>query len=147
MTVRAANVKGIKFLEEPNGSEKGGVALITFDLINTVYTASADTIKLGGGGTDDGVTSTDTLAVMMQKRRRDGKTVTITGVAAGPVAPMSQAAATNGPLGYVRLAALTSQNVDTINLFSVALTGGSELTLTAAAWDQAAAIAVTYKAV
>ncbi len=147
MTVRAANVKGVKFVEEPYGSEKGGVAFITFDLASVAYTASADTVKLGAGGFDNGVATTDTLAVILSKRRRDGKTVTITGVAAGGVIPGMQAAATNGPLLYVRLAAVTGANVDTINLFSVLLTGGSEITCPASAWEAPAGIAVTYKAV
>jgi hypothetical protein len=146
MAVRQANIKGIKFLEEPTGADKGGVALITFDMINTVYTAAADTIALGGGGQDAGVTSTDTLAVMISKRRRDGKTITLTGVAAGGVVPMKQAAATNGPTGFVELAAVSGANINAIKLFSAVNGGGSELTLTAAAWDQAAALAVTYTA-
>ena len=146
MAVRQANVKGIKFLEEPAGGDKGGVALITFDLVGVAYTAAADTIALGGGGQDAGVTSTDTLAVMMQKRRRDNKTVTLTGVAAGSVVPMLQAAATNGPTGYVELAAVSGANVNAIRLFSAVNGGGSELTCTTGAWDRSAAIAVTYTA-
>lgn len=37
----------------------------------------ADTIQVGGGGSDRGATTTDTLATMIQKTRRDGKTVTL----------------------------------------------------------------------
>jgi hypothetical protein len=147
MTARAANIKGIKFLEEPNGADKGGVALVSFDLLNTIYTATSDTVTLGGAGYENGVSTTDTLATMIQNRRRDGKTVTITGVAAASVSPGRQAAATNGPLLYARLAAVSGGNLGSITLFNALLTGGSECTCTAAAWDQAATLAVTYKAV
>jgi hypothetical protein len=141
MAVRAANVKGIKFLDEPNGN--GGVALITFDIAGVAYTAAADTVKLGSGGYDSGVASTDTLAVMISKRRRDGKTVTLTGVCAGGVAPGRQAAATNGPALHVTLAAISTADVASIKLFSAA-SGGSECTCTASAWENMASIALTY---
>lgn len=143
MATRQANLKGVKFLEEPLGSEKGGVALITFDLLNTVFTGGSDTISIGGGGTDAGVTTSSTLAVLMQNRRRDGKTVTITGVAAASVFPGSQAAATNGPLIYCQAAATSGGNVTSITL-KTATTGGSDVTTTAASWDRAAGIALTY---
>ena len=146
MAVRQANIKGIKVLEEPLGSDKGGVALVTFDLVNTVFTGGADTISLGGGGTDAGVATSATLATLMQNRRRDGRTVTITGVAAASVFPGSQAAATNGPAIYAQLAAQAAGNVTSITLNSAA-TGGSAVTTTAAAWDRACGIAVTYTAV
>ncbi len=141
MAVRAANVKGIKFLEGPDG--KSGVALVTFDIAGVAYTATSDTCKLGSGGFDSGVATTDTLAVMIAKRRRDGKTVTLVGVAAGGVAPGRQAAATNGPELHVRTAALSTADVALITLFSAA-TGGSECTCTASAWEGMAAIALTY---
>lgn len=146
MATRAGNIKGIKFLEEPLGSEKGGVALVTFDLVNTVFTGGADTITLGGAGTDQGVATTLTLAQMIQNRRRDGKTVTITGVAAASVFPGSQTAATNGPSIFVQAAAQSGGNVTSMTL-NTATTAGSAVTTTAAAWDRAAGIAVSYVAI
>lgn len=148
MAARAGNVKGITFLAEPLGSEKGGVALITFDLINTVFTGGADTITLGGGGQDNGATTTDSLATIISKRRRDGKAVVLTGVSVASVHPGSQAAATNGPLIYVQAAALSgTTNLAAITLNTVPGTGGSAVTTTTAAWDRAAAIVVTYTAI
>ena len=147
MATRTGNVKSIKFIEEPLGSDKGGVALVTFDLLNTVFTGGADTITLGGAGTDGGVATTSTLAVLMQNRRRDGRTVTITGVSVASVFPGSQAAATNGPSLYVQAAAVSAGNIISMTLNTLPGTGGSAVTTTAAAWDRAAGIVVTYTAI
>lgn len=142
MATRAANLKGIKFLEEPIGAEKGGVALVVFDLLATAFTGGSDTIQLGGGGYDREVASTDTLAVMIQKQRRDGKTVTITGVAAASVVPGLQ----GSTLLYVQAAAVSAGNIISMTL-NTAATGGSSASSTSSAWDRSAAIAVTYIAV
>ena len=142
MAVRAANLKGCKFLENPVGEDKGGVALLTFDLVNTVFTGGADTITIGGAGTDQGVVTALTLATLMQNRRRDGKVVTLTGVAGASVTPGLQA----GTLLYVQAAAVSAGNIISMTL-NTAATGGAGASSTAAAWDRAAAIAVTYTAV
>lgn len=145
MATRNANVKGITFLWESIGSALGGVALVTFDLVGVAYTGGSDTIQIGGGGYDNEVTTTDTLATIISKRRRDGKTVTLTGVSAvGPQAGY-QSAATNGPTIYVQSAALSSGNVASIVLFSAA-SSGSAITTTTAYWDRPAGIVVTYQA-
>ena len=153
MAIRQANIKGIKFLEEPRGSDKGGVALVTLDMINPAV-AAADTINVGGsagtnGGTDGGTATTATLATLISNRRRDGKTVVITGVAAASVFPGIQAAATGAATGgllYCQNAAQSGGNLTSIQLFT-APTGGSGVTTTAAsAWDSAAGLAVTYTA-
>lgn len=141
MATRAANLKGIKFLEESAGAEKGGVALVVFDLLNVAFTGGSDTIQLGGGGFDRGVATTNTLAVMIQNQRRDGKTVTITGVAAASVVPALQA----GVLGYIQSAAASGGNITSM-LLKTAASGGSDVTFTSASWDRTAAIAVTYTA-
>jgi hypothetical protein len=145
MATRAANVKGIVVLWEYVASAQGGVALVTFDLVGVPFTGGSDTITLGGAGYDEEVASTDTLAVMMQKRRRDGKTVTITSVASvGPQAGY-QAAATNGPLLYVQSATLSGGNITSITL-NTAYTGGSAVTTTTAYWDRPAAVLLTFQA-
>ena len=138
MTARAANVKGIKFLEEPRGANRQGVALVSFDLVNTPYTGGTDTVTLGGA-------TTATLATMLQNRRRDGRTVTITQVMGGP-APGRQLAATNGPDIYVQAATVSAGNLASITLNSAA-TGGSAVTTTTAAWDAAATVLVSFAAV
>ena len=145
MTARAANVKGIKFLEEPRGANRQGVALVSFDLVNTPYTGGTDTVTLGGAGTENGVATTATLATMLQNRRRDGRTVTITQVMGGP-APGRQLAATNGPDIYVQAATVSAGNLASITLNSAA-TGGSAVTTTTAAWDAAATVLVSFAAV
>lgn len=139
MATRQANVLGITDLVEPRGAEKGATALVTFDL-SAAYTGGADTVQLGGGGTDGRQTSTDTLAVMIQKRRRDGKTVTLNSAAfccAG-----YQSVATNGPNISTQSTAVSGANV-TCNLFS-APTSGSAVTTTTALWEQPVGIVVSY---
>ncbi len=147
MTVRYADIKGIKFLEEPNGSEKGGVALITFDLHSVAYTATSDSIQIGGAGWENGVANTATLAAIMQGRRRDGKTITLTGCSAAAISPGLQAAATNGPSLYGRLLAVATANLGSMTVFDTPLTGGSECTCAASAWERPMSVIVTYKAV
>jgi hypothetical protein len=147
MTVRAANVKGITFLYEALGSALGGIALVTFDLVGVPYTGGSDTITLGGGGYDDEVATTNTLATIMSLRRRDGKTVTLTGVGAvGPQVGYQLAASANGPLLYVQAATLSGGNVTSITL-NTAYTGGSSVTTVSTSyWDRPAGIVVTYQA-
>jgi hypothetical protein len=150
MATKFGNVKGIKFLEEPLGANRGGVALISFDIVGgAVYTGGTDTLQLGSASGsqayENEVLSTTalTVATMLQNRRRDGRTVTLDGAMAGP-APGAQAAATNGPLINVQTPAISAGNI-TLNLFSAA-TGGSAITTTTATWDRAATVLVQYTA-
>lgn len=145
MATRAANMKGITFLWEYIGSVYGGIALVTFDLIGVPFTGGSDTITLGGGGYDDEVATTNTLAVTMQNRRRDGKTVTITSVCSvGPQVGYQAAASSNGPLLYVQGATLSGGNVTSITL-NTAYTGGSAVTTVSTGyWDRPAGIVVSY---
>lgn len=150
MATKFGNVKGIKFVEEPRGANRAGVAIISFDITGgAVYTGGADTLQLGSASGsqayENGVLSTValTVATMLQNRRRDGRTVTLTQAMGGP-APGNQAAATNGPLIAAQSVAISSGNV-TLNLFSAA-TGGSAITTTAAAWDIPATVMVQYTA-
>jgi hypothetical protein len=145
MATKFANVKSIRFDEFPMGTERGGIATVTFDLSGTVYTGGADTVSLGGGGTDGGVSTSATLASILSTRARDGKAYTIQGVAGSPnVAPGNQSVATNGPLIYAQSAAVSSSNV-TLNLFSLPA-GGSAITTTTATWERAAQIAISFTA-
>ena len=146
MTVRAANVKGIKFMEEPRGANRQGTVLVTFDLINTPYTGGSDCITLGGGGTENGVATTLTLAQMIQNRRRDGRTVTLTQAMGGPAPGRQLAASANGPDLYTQTVGITSNNVTGVTLLSAG-TGGSAVTTTTGAWDAAATVVVSYAAV
>jgi len=146
MTVRAGNVKGIKFIEEPRGANRQGTALISFDLVNTPYTGGSDTITLGGGGTENEVATTATVATMLQNRRRDGRTVTISQVMGGPAPGRQLAASLNGPDLYVQGAALSSGNITGITLNTAAI-GGSAVTTVTSAWDAAATVLVSYSAV
>jgi hypothetical protein len=150
MATKTGNVKGVRFLEEPLGANRAGIALISFDIVGgAVYTGGADTLQLGSASTstayENGVLSVPalTVATMLQNRRRDGRTVTLVQAMGGP-APGAQAAATNGPLIAAQSVAISSGNV-TMNLFS-APTGGSAITTTAAAWDRACTVMVEYTA-
>lgn len=144
MATRAGNIKDIVFHEGQLGSEKGGYAVVSFDLVNTVFTGGSDTITLGGGGTDEGASTSLTLAQIMQNRLRNGKTVTLLGTLGGPF-PGAQAAATNGPNIFPQGQTVSSGNITSITL-NTAYTGGSAVTTTAAAWDRAASIIVNYTA-
>lgn len=142
MATRFVNVLGVKWLEEPRGSEKGGFAVITFDLAGTAYTGGADTAQLGGGGTDGRQTTAATLQTIVQNRRRDGKTVTL-------IAGMNgyagiQSVATNGPNISAQTVAVAAGNV-TLTLFSLP-TGGVAVTTTSALWESPMAIVVAYTA-
>ena len=142
MATKFANVKSVQILEEPLGSDHGGVARVTFDLLNLAYTGGTDVVQLGGGGQEQAATSTATLVAMIQGRRRDGKTVVLLGALGGPDG--AQAAATNGPKICAQTPAVSGANV-TLNLFN-ALTGGAAITTTVATWDRAASLYVTYTA-
>lgn len=150
MATKFGNVKGVKFIEEPQGANRGGVVLVTFDIVGgAVYTGGTDTLQLGSGTAsqayENGVLSTTalTLQTMIQNRRRDGRTVTLTQAMQGP-APGHQTAATNGPYIYVQSATLSSNNLQ-VNLFS-ASTSGSAITTTTAAWDWAATVVLFFTA-
>lgn len=145
MAARTANVKGIKIIEEPLGSENVGIALVTFDFINQVVTGGADTVTLGGGGFDAGAASTDTLAVMMQKRRRDGKTVTILDFACGFFGQQTQSSVETKIYPQRASGSVSGGNIIGITL-NTAPTAGSSQTANSGAWDSAAGVYVTYKA-
>lgn len=143
MATKFATIKGVNTLIEPMGFDRGGVALVSFDLAGTVYTGGTDTVQLGGGGSDGANSTSSTLAVIMgTNHRRDGRTVTIQSVAGVSVFPGNQAAATNGPLIFAQSVATSGGNV-TLNLFS-AITAGSAITTTTGAWERACGIVVVY---
>ena len=138
MAARAANVKGVKFDDGPAGSNNGGVAYISFDLLNQAYTGGTDTITLGGGGYDNGTATTNTLVQILQNRRRDGKTIVLLS-AGGQVENGYQGALSLCP----QAAAVSGSNVASITL-NTAPTGGSSQTTSSANWDRAAMISVGY---
>jgi len=143
MATKFANIKGIKFDEGHLGSERGGVAVITFDCL-VVYTGGTDTIQFGGGGNDEGVVTALSLAAIMQNRRRDGKTVTLYGATSGPI-PGLQVGGTNTTEVDTQTVAVSGANV-TANLFN-APTAGAACTTLASAWDRPCSIVVQYRAV
>lgn len=73
------NIDGIMLEEEAlavvSGVQVFAWALVSFEL--GAYSQAADSVQLGAGGTDRGVSTTDSLATMIQKQRHDGKTVTL----------------------------------------------------------------------
>jgi hypothetical protein len=68
-------IRGIKVIQEPVSGGSQGAALVSFTL--GAYTAASDNGQLGGGGSNNGVSTTSTLAQLIQAARRDGKTVTL----------------------------------------------------------------------
>jgi hypothetical protein len=75
------NVKAISLLKEPYAGGNNGTAVLRVEM--GAYVAANDNGKLGGGGSQFDVTTTKTLAAMIQDTRRDGKTVTIRGASRG----------------------------------------------------------------
>ena len=70
------SIQGVKILTaEGSSGVMMKVAEVSFTM--PAYTASSDSGKLGAGGYDSGVSTTDSLATMIGKRTRNGKTVTI----------------------------------------------------------------------
>lgn len=80
MTTKYAQVLGIFEEEEAlqinSSKQEFAWALVSFNAPIGSY-SGADSLVIGGGGYDRGNATTDSLAVMIQKQRRDGKTVTI----------------------------------------------------------------------
>lgn len=142
MAAKSANVGGIVFHDGPSGSNNGGVAFVSFDLINTASTGGTDTVTLGGGGQDDRVTTTSTLAVIMQNRRRDGKTVTLTGVGGCVSQGYQTISGVETPI-YPQSGSVSSGNITGITL-NTAATGGSSQSTTTSGWDREATIAISY---
>jgi hypothetical protein len=141
MAAKSANVKGIAFTDGPYGANNGGIAVVSFDLINTASIGGTDTVTLGGGGYDDGVATTLTLQQIMQNRRRDGKTVTITAVG-GSLAQGLQA----GVALFPQAGTIAGGNITSITLNTAAVAGASASS-TSAGWDRAAMMNVAYVAV
>jgi nitrogen-specific signal transduction histidine kinase len=79
MATQFAQVDSIKLEAEAlavnSAKQEFAYAEVAFEM--PAYTASSDSGQLGGGGSDRGVSTSDTLATMIQKTRRDGKTVTV----------------------------------------------------------------------
>jgi len=76
MATKYGLLRGINFERgeiQPNAAWKS--ALIMFDM--PAYTAASDSGQLGGGGTDRNVSTTLTLAQIIQNTRRNGTTVTL----------------------------------------------------------------------
>ena len=144
MATKYANIKSVTFNDGHLGPEHGGVAFISFDMLATATTGGTDTVQLGGGGYDEGVATTSTLAALLKARRQDGKTVTIFDAMPGRFTG-SQAAATNGPEIFLQTVAASGGNVTAV--LKTAYTAGSDVSTTVAAWDRACGITVHYKAV
>ncbi len=73
MAVRQGDIVGVKFFDPHFG--RRGYCAIAFTL--AAYDASADTGKLGSGGTIHGVATAATLETILQNERRDGRTLNI----------------------------------------------------------------------
>jgi hypothetical protein len=144
MATRFATIKGAKFDDSFIDYSSGGVAHVSFDLAGTVYTGGSDTVQLGAGGTDGtlAIGSLTLAQVLAQNHRRDGRTMTITGVGSVSWASGNQSTSTNGPQIFAQSVATSGGNV-TLNLFN-AVTAGSAITTTSGAWERACTILVQY---
>jgi hypothetical protein len=144
MATRNGNVKGIDIVFAPGGMGTPTgvcVAVVSFDLLAQAFTGGSDTIQLGGGGYDQGVATTQTLAQMIAARVRDGGTCTLLGVIGCGVGRPGYQAGT--PL-WAQAAAVSGGNVASLTLNTLP-TGGSSQTTTNANWDAAATVAVAFQ--
>jgi hypothetical protein len=79
MAVIQGDITGVQFFDPHFGTR--GFARVSFTV--ATYDASADTGKLGSGGTIFGASTSSTLEVLLQNVRRDGKTLNIVDCMAG----------------------------------------------------------------
>lgn len=79
MAVIQGDIVGVQFFDPHYGGR--GFARVSFTV--ATYDASADTGKLGSGGTIFGASTSSTLEVILQNVRRDGKTLNIVDCMAG----------------------------------------------------------------
>ena len=131
-------VKGIVLLSENINGTTGNVALVSFEM--PAYEDSADSGKLGAGGYDRGVATTDTLATMIQKQRRDGKTVTLPATTAGGGAILCNTGSQGGVEFFAGTFAVTSGSL-TFNLTNSA---GTEIDAASGVRDRPISILVAY---
>lgn len=132
------NIKGVKFLEEPVGANRGGVALVTFDNNGTLSSTAGDVLQLGGSGFDAGVATTATLATIIQNRRRDGRTVVLSSGQQGPFPGLQ-----GSQLVYTTGIVTNLSNV-TCAAFSTATS--TALAITSTAMNRACSVLVSYTA-
>jgi len=133
------HIKGIQLLRESvGGGTEQGFALVTFTL--PAYTAASDTGSLGAGGYDRGVATTDSLATMIQKQRRDGKTVTLQNVNNGlcVVVEPGKHGATEF---WTDTHAVSSGSIT----FELCDNAGSEINATSGVSDKAITLGVAYR--
>jgi hypothetical protein len=139
MATQYANIKGIDLLQAPAGMNKGALALVTFDMGNVAQSGGGtDTILLGGGGFNQGVANTASLATIIGNRLRNGGAVTLTFVGA-PAFPGYYAGA---PV-YPQAGSISGANVIGIATYTTA-TGSTGKSTSTATWDAAAGIVVGF---
>jgi hypothetical protein len=73
-TIYAA-IRGIQSIKEPVSGGAQAAYLVSFTC--GAYSAAGDNLQIGGGGTINGVSTSSSLATLIQNQRRDGKTVTL----------------------------------------------------------------------
>lgn len=137
MSTIYGSILGIKLASESVGGGTASVAEVTFEM--PAY-ATTDNGKLGAGGYDRGVATTDTLATMIQKQRRDGKTVTLLPVAAGGGAVLAESGKQGATSFYAGTWAVTSGSL-TFNVTDVA---GTELDAASGVSDRPIRVLVSY---
>ena len=134
------SITGIKLLSEPVSGGVRSLAEVTFTM--PAYTGSTDNGQLGGGGYDRGTATTDSLATMIAKQRRDGKTITLPAAAAGGGAVLAE----NGKHGstdfFAGTLAVSSSNI-TFNLTDSA---GTEVDAASGVSDRPIRVVVAYLA-
>lgn len=132
------DIQGIKWLEESVGEPGTAVAKITFVL--GAYTAASDNGQLGGNASAkrNGVsTGTDTLATILQKDRRDGKTVALSTISTS-VAICDEPGKQATTKFYINTPAVSGGNMT----FNVSDVSGSEIDAASGIQDRPVSILV-----
>jgi hypothetical protein len=132
------SITGIKLLSEPVCGGVRSVAEVTFEL--PAYIAASDNGQLGGGGFDRGVATTDSLATMISKQRRDGKTVTLPAATAGGGAILAESGKHGSTDFFAGTLAVSGSNIT----FNVTDSSGTEIDAASGITDRQLRVMVAY---
>jgi hypothetical protein len=134
------SIMGIKLLSEPVGGGVRSIAEVTVEM--PAYSASSDNGQLGAGGFDRGAATTDSLATMIAKQRRDGKTVTLPTVTSGGGAILAESGKHGSTEFFAGTFAVSGGNLT----FNVTNSGGTEIDAASGISDRPLRVLVPYLA-
>lgn len=132
------DIQGIRFARESVG--KPGECLVEIAFNMPIYTAASDNGQLGGTGTlrnGVAITAGDTLQTLIQKQRRDGKTIALSAVPTSVALLMEHGR--QGVIDYwIQTPAVSAGNLT----FNVSNAAGTEIDAAAGVFDRPILIGV-----